>query len=414
MVRYSPSERQQSSLELIEAVNSLTVFKTKEDNVLATATRRQAESRHLASLELSDTHYWKAMEHFENREFEKGMMEFDKLCTTISELPRQLAKTMSTKLDHLFITTYPIIPSLPGELPQAFLNDRIEFLDFIRLICQMVINYHKLSRPVSSAVAWLRLQIFLKIAETDRPDVYKRCLELIQEFEDKKEWKSTIKYLETIRTAEDGDAKKRETGGSAYREKTSSGSIPMTDYPSTIMINTIKHLLAEKYKYALEEVKSLLSHNRKNKNAVIMAALILEHYEIRIPTFVEENRIHIELFLLMGLFPLAGEEIKNQLQGNVSDLSVYQRIVDIYLKAGLEHELWNIYFKMASILLEQECHEEARVLMKKSLLLSHNSQEIIDGIKQLKNVHRIFSISELSSLKKEYETPEKKDLTKDF
>ncbi|MCK5702229.1 MAG: serine/threonine protein kinase, partial [Cyclobacteriaceae bacterium] len=123
MVRYSPSDRQQSSLELIQSVHSLAVFKTtvlEEDNILGTATRVKAESKHLASLELSDTHYWKAMELFENREFIKGLKEFDKLCTTITELPKQLSKTMSAKLDHLFLTTYPIIPSLSGELPKAY------------------------------------------------------------------------------------------------------------------------------------------------------------------------------------------------------------------------------------------------------------------------------------------------------
>ena len=43
----------------------------------------------------------------------------------------------------------------------------------------------------------------------------------------------------------------------------------------------------------------------------------------------------------------------------MSDLTVYQEIVDIYLRAGLENELWNVYYKMAVILLEQDSHDEA-------------------------------------------------------
>ena len=45
-----------------------------------------------------------------------------------------------------------------------------------------------------------------------------------------------------------------------------------------------------------------------------------------------------------------------------------------------------------------------RILMKKSLALSHNSREIIRGIKALKNAHRLFSISEMTSLAKQYES----------
>ena len=60
MIRYSPSERQQSSLELIEVVNNLTILNEEDGNVLATATRHKAKNRNLASLELSDTHYWES------------------------------------------------------------------------------------------------------------------------------------------------------------------------------------------------------------------------------------------------------------------------------------------------------------------------------------------------------------------
>ena len=183
------------------------------------------------------------MELFQNREFINGMKEFDKLCTTITELPKQLAKTMSAKLDHLFLTTYPIIPSLPGELPRAYINDRIEFIDFIKLLSMMVINYYKLSRPVSSAVAWLRLRTFLAKAKTDRPDVFLICNKILSEFEDLKEWQATQKYIETIQGSEEKTTcdKNRETGGSAYRERTRSGSIPMTDCPTTIIGNRNKN-----------------------------------------------------------------------------------------------------------------------------------------------------------------------------
>jgi len=381
MIRYSPAERQQSSLELIESINNLAFFESDSD-ILATATRQKASNRNLASLELSDTHYWKAMELFEERNLVEGMKEFDKLCSMVTEIPRKLAKTMGTKLDHIFLTIYPIVPSLQGELPEVYLNDRIEYIDFIKLLCQMTVNYHKLSRPVSSAITWLRLNEYLDEAKNERTDVYDECLKIYEKFQDRKEWKAADRYLNNLIDTISRNPEK----------------LDENDSPSQVTSNTIIHILNQQYEAALDNVRNLLKQSRKNNNAVILTALILEHMNIHIPSYVDEHKLHIELYLILGLFTLAGDEIINTLKEDPTDIMRYQEVVDIYIRAGLEKKLWEIYYKMGVLLLDQGSFNEARVLMKKSLSLSHNSTKIMIQLKKLKNIHKLFSISELSRI----------------
>ena len=56
-----------------------------------------------------------------------------------------------------------------------------------------------------------------------------------------------------------------------------------TESPALITSSALCLIMTQQYEEAMKTVKRLLEKNRKNPNAIILAALILEHQGIHIP-----------------------------------------------------------------------------------------------------------------------------------
>ena len=394
MIRYAPGERYQSSVELIETIHRLGLEATSAATGTEETRAEQQRSKHLASLELADTYYWKAMGLIDEGRYVSALREFDKLFHTTAKVPESLCKTITHQVDLLFWTKYPLIPTLPGELPKDYLGDRLEFVSFIELLGEILALYRHLNRHRSTILAFLSLDRNLRWAIEERPDVYTCCEKAI----------ARIRSYEEYRWAHDSAESLREGGIAedlALARAISQLDVDEGNLEEAIELMSHRALLLTSLredKKAYDCIRALLQLKPESRDGLGLAVFHLAERGIRIPSYVDSHAIFLEVYLLMGLFDAAATQIRKDLHGDVSDLSVHQRIINMYRRAGLEQNLGYVYFQMAELLVDQDCPERVRRLLQKSLELSPHNLELVDKIKGLKNIHKIFSIQELSAI----------------
>jgi len=394
MIRYAPEERFQSSIELIECIHRMALATRSTADPSDETLARQQKSKHLANLELADTYYWKAMGLLDEGKFVKALREFDNLVHTAQSLPDKLVETMLHQVDMLFWTKYPIIPTLPGELPADYLTDRLEFTVHLELLAEVLELYHHLGRPRSAITAFLALERNLARASAERPDVFEACRHFVDGLEGSEAYcwcRDSVGSLRDGGVAEDVALERAITQTSIHQPRSES-LVELLAHRALLLT-----ALHEDQK-ACEGTHALLRAAPLNRDGLGLAVFLLSERGIRLPSYVGPQGILLEIYLLGGLFDAAAVEIRKGLHGDVTDLSIYQRIINMYRRAGLERDLWLVYLQMAELLVDQDSPDRVRRLLQKSLELSPHNDELVTRIKGLKNIHKIFTIQELSAI----------------